>query len=72
MHNLKEIEDMLRHKGDLAEKDLSQIRHKNWQRMLQARRQRRKSYTGLPPWIWALASLILIVLCLIVMLLIKR
>jgi uncharacterized membrane protein YidH (DUF202 family) len=71
MQNLKEIEDLLRHGRELAEKNLSQIRHETWQRVLHAQRQRRKRYTGFPPWVWALASLILIVLCFIVMLLIK-
>ncbi|NIR51120.1 hypothetical protein GWO43_21165 [candidate division KSB1 bacterium] len=70
--SLKDIEDTLRN-GKLPHANLAQHRHKVWQRVLQAQRERRKSklMLNLPPWIWVLASIVLILLCVIVMLLIK-
>ncbi|MFQ5605550.1 MAG: hypothetical protein ACE5HS_19950 [bacterium] len=69
---LHEIEKVLRN-GKLPHKDLSGIREMNWQKILQAQRKRRKPqfFLSLPPWSWALASIVLILLCVVFMLLLK-
>ncbi len=66
---LHEIEELLRN-GKVPDADLSHLRHEAWQKLLAARRQRRrpKGFLRLPPWVWALASILLIVLSLLVML----
>ncbi len=71
-NDLKEIEDFLRN-GKLPEKSLAQVQHKVWQKILIGQRQRRKLrvLSSLPPWTWALTSIILLLLCVIFMLLIK-
>lgn len=68
--HLTEIEDILRN-GKLPDSDLAPLRHQVWQQVLKAQRKRRKPKLPLkvPPWVWALASIILILLCVVVMLL---
>lgn len=71
--NLKEVEDLLRN-GKLPDKDLARIRHQVWQKILKAQRERHqqpKMLLNLQPWIWFLASIILIILCLVLMFLLK-
>ncbi|MFQ5637835.1 MAG: hypothetical protein ACE5IR_07535 [bacterium] len=69
--HFKEIEDILRN-GKLPDADSSELRHQVWQRVLQNQRQHRTSklLLRLPPWIWVMASIILILLCILLMLLI--
>lgn len=69
---LHEIEKLLRN-GKLPNKSTLQVRHKVWQQILSAQRERRtsKSLLKLPPWIWPMGSIILILLCLAYFLLMK-
>jgi hypothetical protein len=70
--HLKEIEDILRN-GKLPDADTARLRHQVWQKLLRTQRERRKfkSLLKLQPWIWALASIILILLCVLIMMLLK-
>lgn len=59
--NIHEIEQRLRN-GRLPDADLSQHRMKIWQRLVAAKRARRKTLSvfTLPPYIWALVSVAII------------
>jgi hypothetical protein len=65
--DLHEVEELLRN-GRLPDSDLPRVRHKVWQQVLAAQRKRRKAKTllRLPPWIWALASITVILIGIIV------
>jgi hypothetical protein len=73
MRDFRDIEKRLQD-GKLSDSDMSRHRHKIWQRILQAQRSRRKiiSFLSIPPSIWALASIIIIILFFIFMFLLKK
>jgi len=72
MKDLKNIEDMLR-ESRLPDTDFSKGRHDAWRHLIEAQRRRRKPRMlfFLPPWAWALASLVFLLLCLLVMMWMK-
>lgn len=69
MKDLKEIEKLLRD-SRLPDTDFTRNRHETWRKLIEAQRRRRKSHIlpFVPPWIWALASLILLLLSILLML----
>jgi len=73
MREFKDIEKRLRN-GRLPDSDMSKYRHKAWQKILQAQRARRKiiSFLSIPPWVWAVASIIILILFFVFMLLLKK
>lgn len=73
MKNLQDIEKMLR-ESRLPDRDMSHTRYDIWREILKKRRDtRRFGYLfRIRPWIWALASLALIVLCFIFFLMITN
>ncbi|MFQ5627166.1 MAG: hypothetical protein ACE5I1_00280 [bacterium] len=72
MKDLKKIEDLLRESRP-PDTDLTKSRHHAWRRLIETQRRRRKPRMlfFLPPWAWALASLVFLLLCLLLMLWIK-
>lgn len=70
--DLKDVEDLLRD-GKLPERDTAQIRHHVWQKVLQAQRKRHqpKALFIFPPWIWFMASILVIVLGIVVMFILR-
>ncbi len=70
---LHEIEDLLRD-GKLPDADTAQLRHLVWQKVLEAQRRRRKprGFMKLPPWAWALGSILLILLGILAMLFLAK
>lgn len=72
MKDLKNIEDLLRD-SRLPDTDFAKNRHDTWHRLIEAQRRRRKPriLLFLPPWAWALASLVFLLICLLVMLWLK-
>ncbi|MCG8607842.1 hypothetical protein MJD09_23010 [bacterium] len=70
--NLKQVEDLLRN-GKPSDTDLTRLRYRVWQHVLNSQRQRRKPKTllRLPSWIWALASIMVILLGILVIFLLK-
>ena len=73
MRDFSDIEKRLQN-GKLPDSDMSKYRHNIWQRILQAQRSRRKiiSFLSIPPSIWALASIIIIILFIVFMFLLKK
>ncbi|NQT26463.1 hypothetical protein HQ585_14010 [candidate division KSB1 bacterium] len=69
MKKLNDIERLLK-ESKLPDWDLSQSRHEMWHQILKKRRDRRRLgfLFRIRPWIWALMSIILIVLCFMFML----
>ena len=69
---ITEIEEFLR-SGRLQDADARSLRDRVWQKVVEHRRNRRapKLPLDLPSWIWALASIILVLLCIIFILIIK-
>ena len=70
--NLKDIEQVLRN-GKLPDTDPSSLRQRVWQGVLSKQRGRRKpkAFLRLLPWTWALASIIVILLGILVIFLLK-
>jgi len=60
---LQEIENLLRN-GKPPDKNLSRLRHKVWKKVVASQRERRGSKLpmNLHPWIWALASIIIVLI----------
>jgi hypothetical protein len=73
MREFNEIEKRLQN-GKLPDSDMSKHRHKSWQKILQAQRGRRKtiSFLSIPPSIWALVSIIIVILFLVFMFILKK
>jgi hypothetical protein len=73
MKDFQDIEKRLRN-GKLPDSDMSKHRYKVWQTLLQAQRTRRKiiSFLSIPPWIWAVGSIIILILFFIFMFLLKK
>ncbi len=73
MKDLKEIEQRLR-SGRLPDANLTKHRPKIWNRIIQSRRGRRKTISifSLPPYIWALASIAILVIFFILMFYLKK
>jgi hypothetical protein len=73
MKNIKDIEKLLRD-TKLPDRNMSHIQHEVWHRILNMQRERHKKIflLRIKPWIWTLASLILIVICIFIMILISR
>lgn len=73
MKDFKDIEKRLLN-GRLQDSDMSKHRHKVWQKILQARRARRKlvSFLSIPPYVWAVGSIIILLLFFIFMFLLKK
>ena len=73
MKDFKDIEKRLKN-GKLPDSDMSKHRHKVWQKILQARRTRRKlvSLLSIPPYVWAVGSIIILLLFFIFMFLLKK
>jgi hypothetical protein len=69
---ITEIEEFLR-SGRLPHADARSLRDRVWQKIVESRRTRRtpKLPLHLPPWIWALASIVLVLLCIIFILMMK-
>ncbi len=61
--DIQEIEQRLRN-GRLPDADVSQHRMKIWRRLLTKKQTRRKTISifSLPPYIWALASIAILVM----------
>ena len=73
MKDLEHIEKTLR-EAKPPDHDMTRSRHKVWQNILKRRRERRKRFplAFIKPWMWALASVIVIVICLFYMLVLCR
>jgi len=73
MKDFRDIEQRLRN-GKLPANDMSRHRHKVWQGILQAKRIRRKmiSVFSIPPYIWAVGSLIILILFFIFVFVLKK
>ena len=69
MSDLKNIEEMLR-ESRLPDSDFSKNRSETWRRLIDAQRRPHKTRLlfALPPWLWALASLLLLLLSILLML----
>lgn len=64
MKTLNEIEKLLK-ESKPPDREMSQSRHEMWHEILKKRRDRRRLgfLFRIRPWIWALMSIVLIVLC---------
>jgi hypothetical protein len=73
MKDYSDIEKRLRN-GKLPDSDMSKHRYKVWQKLLRAQRGRRKlaSFLSIPPSIWALASIVILILFFIFIFLLKK
>lgn len=73
MKNSEDIEKILR-EAKLPDRDMSQMRHEIWHHILKTRKkQRKQSFVScVKPWILALASIVLIVICILLMILMKK
>ena len=73
MKDFKDIEKRLRN-GKLPDSNMSKHRIKVWQKLLQAQRNRRKlvSFLSISPSVWALGSIIILILFFIFMFLLKK
>ena len=73
MKDFKDIEKRLKN-GNLPDSDMSKHRHKTWQKILQARRDRRKlvSFLSIPVYVWAIGSIIILMLFFIFMFILKN
>ncbi|MBN1783259.1 hypothetical protein JW948_19145 [bacterium] len=66
--NIEEIEQLLREKK-LPDQDAGYIRNQLWQKILEENRKRKKTSPlfRIRPWIWTLASLIVLAVSLFIM-----
>lgn len=73
MSEFNDIEELLRNDNLPHRYDTGHMRHLNWQRVLQEHRQRRQLpfLFRIPPWIWSLASIMLIIVCIFIFMLLK-
>ena len=73
MKDLKDIEKILREIKP-PDRDMTHTRHEVWRRIMKdrERRMKRGPQRFLKPWVWALASIILIILCYLFMLIIYK
>lgn len=73
MKEFQNIEKRLRN-GKLPDRDMSKHRHKVWQRISHAQRARRKmiSFLSIPPWVWAVGSIVILILFFVFMFLMKK
>ena len=73
MKNLKDIEKLLTN-AKPPDKVISSTRHKTWQRIIDAHKKhgKRTGFLTIKPWIWTLASIILILICILLMMWIKK
>lgn len=73
MKKLEDIEKKLRN-NNLPETDISSICFQEWQRILKTHKEKQKLSLifKTTPWLWTLASILLIVLCIIIMFLLKN
>lgn len=73
MRDFKDIENRLRN-GKLPDSNMSRHHHKVWRRILQAKRIRRKmiSVFSIPPYIWAVGSIIILILFFIFVFVLKK
>jgi len=73
MKNFQDIEQRLRN-GKLPDSDMSKRRYKVWQKILQGQRKRRKliSFLSMPPYVWAVGSIIILILFFIFMFILKK
>jgi hypothetical protein len=73
MKDFEDIEKTLRDTR-LPDQDMSHTRHEVWQRIMKAREKRHKRIllSCVKPWGWALASIILILICVFVMILMVK
>ena len=67
--DFRDLEDFLR-EAKPKDIDASEMRKKVWQKVISAQRKRRKTrvFWGIPPWVWTLGSLVLILLLIMAML----
>ncbi len=73
MKNLNDIEKFLK-ASKQPDKDFTDVKHEIWSLVLQMHKQRRrKSWLSfMKPWMWVLASIFLILICVLFMLLMVR
>jgi hypothetical protein len=73
MKEFQDIEKRLRD-GKLPDSDMSKRRVKVWHKIAQTPRSRKEFilFSSLPPWIWAVGSMILLILFFIIMFLLKQ
>jgi len=73
MKDLQDIEKLLE-KARPPDQDVSKTRHHIWQEILNRRKNknRRGFPISLPPWIWVVASLALILICILFMIFIHK
>ena len=73
MSELHDIERLIR-EARPPDQDPSTFRQDLWQQILKARSKRRRStlITKVAPWIWALASILMILLCIYFMMLMGK
>jgi len=73
MKEFEDIEKLLK-ESKLPDRDTSPIRHEAWKRILRSRREKREKplIAKISPLGWALASIILILVCIFFMILIYR
>ena len=73
MKDLNDIEAILK-KAKPPDRDVSQLRHEAWHQIIDAQRERHAKgfFAKVTPWIWALASLILILLCIFFMIMLAK
>ena len=70
MKEFEDIEKMLK-ESKLPDRDTSSVRHEAWKHILRSRKEKREKplIARIPPIGWALASFILILLCIFFMIL---
>jgi hypothetical protein len=70
MKNNRDIEKILK-ESRLPDRDMSSTGHEVWTRIIESRKKRgkRSPFSRMKPWVWALASILLILLCVLFMVL---
>ena len=73
MKNNRDIEKILK-ESRLPDRDMSSTGHEVWRRIIEARKThgKRSPLSRMKPWVWALASILLILLCVLFMILLVR
>ena len=73
MKPLNDIENLLK-ESRLPDRDMSPTRHEVWHRILERHRDRRRfgPLFRIRPAVWALMSILLVVLCLIIIFVVMR
>lgn len=73
MKDLNDIEDILKD-AKPPDRDVSRLRVETWRQIIDAQRERhRKGFLSkIAPWIWALASIALILLCIFFMIMLSK